>query len=443
LSNIKTLKGVSDVLPPDVHVFEKIEDAARKIFRRYSFSELRIPIIEHTGLFTRSIGEATDIVEKEMYTFTDKGGRSISLRPEGTASVVRSYVENRLHDLPAPQKFYYMGPMFRYERPQKGRLRQFYQIGAEVFGGASASVDAELLVMIDSLLKDIRLHDTKLFINSIGCKVCRPGFRDALIKYFGLRVELLCEDCKKRLERNPLRILDCKMESCANLRKDAPKITTHLCAGCRTHHEELKGLLDALGVKYHEDPDIVRGLDYYTRTTFEVRTERLGAQNAVVAGGRYDDLVKEFGGPQTPAVGFALGVERVCELMKANFIGIAGGPEAYPEYCPEFYVIPLGIAAAQKALALAGGLRFLGRVVAVGDSAVSLKSQLKRADKSGARFAVIVGLDEVERGVAVWRRLSDGAQGEVMIDDAGALINLSKEQGGDAAHAAKAAKEFS
>ena len=426
MSNITTLKGVADVRPPDVYVFEKIENAAREIFRRHSFSELRIPIIEHTGLFTRSIGEATDIVEKEMYTFTDKGGRSISLRPEGTASVVRSYVENRMHDLPPPQKFYYMGPMFRYERPQKGRLRQFYQIGAEVFGGASASVDAELLVMIAALLREIRLDDTELFINSIGCKdkQCRPGFRDALVEYFSQRVELLCEDCKKRLERNPLRILDCKMEVCAALRKDSPKISTHLCAGCRTHHGQLKGLLDALGVKYREDPDIVRGLDYYTRTTFEVRTERLGAQNAVVAGGRYDDLVKEFGGPPTPAVGFALGVERVCELIKANFSGIA--PDS--EFLPEFYVIPLGVAAAGKALALAQGLRAPGRAVATGDALVSLKSQLKRADKAGARYAVIVGDDEVARGVAVWRRLSDGAQGEVKIDDAGALLSLAAPQ---------------
>jgi histidyl-tRNA synthetase len=424
LSNIKTLKGVADVRPPDVYVFEKIEDAARKIFRLCAYSELRIPIIEHTGLFARGIGEATDIVEKEMYTFTDKGGRSVTLRPEGTASVVRSYVENRLHDLPPPQKFYYMGPMFRYERPQKGRLRQFYQIGAEVFGGASAAIDAELLAMIDTLLKEIRLDDTRLFINSIGCKECRPAFRDALVKYFGRRIDLLCEDCKKRLERNPLRILDCKAEGCSTLRRDSPKVTSHLCTGCRAHHEEFKGLLNALGVKYDEDPDIVRGLDYYTRTTFEVRTERLGAQNAVVAGGRYDDLVKEFGGPPTPAVGFALGVERVCELLKAGFSDIEKGPEFFPE----FYLIPLGIAAAGRALALAAGLRALGRAAAVGDAAVSLKSQLKRADKAGARFAVIVGDDEIERGVALWRRLSDGAQGEAGIGDARALSSLAASE---------------
>lgn len=405
----KTLKGMQDILPPDIVLWQKVEQTARQIFSVYGFQEIRTPIMESTTVFSRSIGESTDIVEKEMYTFTDKGDRSVSLRPEGTASVVRSYVENHLDKLPAPQKFYYLGPMFRYERPQSGRFRQFYQIGVEAFADPSPRMDAEVIAMLERLLSGIGLEGISFQINSIGCEQCRPGYRDALLAFFSDKKEHLCDDCKRRYDKNPLRILDCKASTCREQRQGAPKITDHLCEGCRSHFEKLQILLSDLQVSYSLNADMVRGLDYYTRTTFEVTSQSLGAQNAVAAGGRYDRLVKEFGGPETPAIGFALGMERVIELLKKT--------ELQKPPSPAVFFAVLGDAAGSACLVLAEQLRRQGLWIEVGDAASSLKSQMRRADRMAVRHVFIMGDDELHSGTLKWKNLAEEGQGELRISD--------------------------
>jgi histidyl-tRNA synthetase len=393
-----------DLLPPDIFLWQKVEEAARKVFRVYGYQEIRPPIMEATAVFTRSIGETSDIVEKEMYTFPDKAQRSMTLRPEGTASIVRCYVEKNLHNLAAPQKFYYYGPMFRYERPQKGRQRQFYQIGAEAFGEKGARMDAEIISMLGTMLERTGLEELRFKINSIGCQECRPGYRDALTGFLSSKIDDLCEDCKRRYERNPLRILDCKARGCIELRKDAPFVSEHLCDGCKTHFDELREILDLLDVRYEVDPRMVRGLDYYTRTTFEVTSEHLGAQDAVAAGGRYDRLVEEFGGRSTPAVGFAIGMERLISLIKNN-------KEHIPS--PEIYIAAHGSDAYKEALLLARSLRVEGFWVELAYSESSLRSQMKRADKSGAFFTLIIGEDELRSGTVSWKNMKDGSDGHV------------------------------
>ncbi len=278
------LKGVQDILPPDIYIWQRIESSARKIFRNYGFQEIRLPIIESTDIFIRSIGESSDIVDKEMYTFPDKANRSITLRPEGTAPTVRCYVEHNLNTLPSPQKFFYTGPMFRYERPQMGRFRQFYQIGVEAFGSAEPSQDAELLVMLKNLLEHLGLRELNFEINSIGCEACRPGYKNALLAFFGNKLMDFCPDCNRRYLINPLRILDCKVDQCIKLRQGAPAMTDYLCDDCRKHFDELLGMLQLMNIRYTINPNLVRGLDYYTRTAFEVTSEHLGAQKAVAAG---------------------------------------------------------------------------------------------------------------------------------------------------------------
>jgi histidyl-tRNA synthetase len=410
----KTLKGMQDILPPDIVLWQKVEQTARQIFSVYGFQEIRTPIMESTTVFSRSIGESTDIVEKEMYTFTDKGDRTVSLRPEGTASVVRSYVENHLDKLPAPQKFYYLGPMFRYERPQSGRFRQFYQIGVEAFADHSPRMDAEVIAMLERLLSGIGLEGISFQINSIGCEQCRPGHRDALLAFFSDKKEHLCDDCKRRYDKNPLRILDCKASACRQLRQGAPKITDHLCEGCRSHFEKLQELLSLLQVPYSLNADMVRGLDYYTRTTFEVTSQSLGAQNAVAAGGRYDRLVKEFGGPETPAIGFALGMERVIELLKKTTLQMLPAPSV-------FFAV-LGDAAGSACLVLAEQLRRQGLWVEVGDATSSLKSQMRRADRMAVRHVFIMGDDELHLGILKWKNLAEAGQGELRISDIGLFL---------------------
>ncbi|MBS1233360.1 MAG: hisS, partial [Nitrospirae bacterium] len=290
------LKGVHDIFPPDVHTWQKVESVAKDVFTSYGFQELRAPVIESTDIFIRSIGETTDIVEKEMYTFTDKAGRHITLRPEGTAPVVRCFVEQHLYNLPSPQKFFYSGPMFRYERPQAGRFRQFYQIGAEAFGVAEPKIDAEILSMLKLFFERLGLKELNFEINSIGCRKCRPDYRTALLDFFSDRLEGFCPDCRRRYDQNPLRILDCKVDECIKLREGAPRVTDFLCAECREHFDALRSYAERLAIPCAINPEMVRGLDYYTRTTFEVTCKHLGAQNAVAAGGRYDLLVEDFGG---------------------------------------------------------------------------------------------------------------------------------------------------
>lgn len=399
------LKGVQDIMPPDIFIWQRIEAAARAIFRNYGFLEIRLPIIESTDLFIRSIGETSDIVDKEMYTFPDKANRSITLRPEGTAPAVRCYVEHNLNTLPAPQKFFYTGPMFRYERPQKGRFRQFYQIGVEAFGSAEPSQDAELIVMLKSLLEQIGVRELNFEINSIGCEACRPGYKNALLAFFGDRLDEFCPDCRRRYSANPLRILDCKVERCIELRQGAPAVTDYLCADCRNHFDSLLDILAMMGVRCTLNPNLVRGLDYYTRTTFEVTSEHLGAQKAVAAGGRYDRLVKEFGGTDTPAIGFAIGMERLAELLKET------GTEQAP--APKAFIATLGSEAEKEGFRIAEALRAKGYWIEQNFGNASLKSQLRKADRINAEIAFIIGDDELKAGEIQWKNLKTKEQGMI------------------------------
>ncbi len=392
-----------DVLPPDIYLWQQVERTAAELFSSYGFNEIRTPIAEATNLFTRGIGEGTDIVEKEMYTFEDKGGRSISLRPEGTASVVRCYIENQLHTLPSPQKYYYAGPMFRYERPQSGRYRQFYQIGVEAFGSASPVLDAEVISMLCHFLARLGLTGLNVQINSIGCPTCRPGYIEILRGFLGDRQTDLCSDCRRRYLTNPLRILDCKVDGCAGVRQGAPHVVDHLCSDCSDHFNTLQLLLSHLEIPYTVNHEMVRGLDYYTRTAFEVTSANLGAQNAVAAGGRYDRLVKECGGPDVPAVGFAIGMERIIELMKQTCPA--------PVRAPALYIAVLGERALQRGLGIADTLRNRRIWVETGDYTASLKSQMRKADRLGAGFVFIIGDDELAAGALRWKLLSDGSEG--------------------------------
>ena len=396
---------MQDILPPDIYLWQKVEAVAREVFSSYGFREIRPPVVESTSVFTRSIGENTDIVEKEMYTFTDKGDRSISLRPEGTASVVRCYVENNLHTLPSPQKFYYAGPMFRYERPQSGRFRQFYQIGVEAFGDPSPRIDAEVISMLRQCLVRLGLKEVTFNVNSIGCPECRPVYREKLIDFFAGGLDRLCPDCNRRYHTNPLRILDCKVDRCVEMRKGAPRVTDYLCNGCTEHFNKVLSLLDVLRISYLVNPDMVRGLDYYTRTTFEVTSRDLGAQNAVAAGGRYDRLVKEFGGPETPAIGFAIGMERIIELLKNSV--------AHDFPTPDVFIAAIGELAARESMVIADRLRGKGFWIELGDVENSLKSQMRRADRLSSKYVFIIGDEEMNSGRLKWKKLSDSSQGEI------------------------------
>ena len=399
------LKGIEDILPPDIYVWQKIESYAKKMFQIYGFQEIRLPIIESTDIFRRSIGENTDIVEKEMYTFPDKAGRSITMRPEGTAPAVRCFIEHKLYELPAPQKFFYTGPMFRYERPQKGRFRQFYQIGAEAFGVPQPSLDTEVIAMLYGFLDGIGLKEVNFEINSIGCEKCRPDYKDALLSLFSDRLEGFCTDCQRRYHTNPLRILDCKVEKCIELRKGAPIVTEYLCDECKTHFHDLLSLLQAMKIPYTLNPNLVRGLDYYTGTTFEVTSEHLGSQKAVAAGGRYDRLVEEFGGPATPAIGFAVGMERLVTLIKEL------SEEKAPS--PRVFIATLGKEAEMEGFMIARDLRSKGIWVEPNYGGASLKSQLRRADRIGAEFAFIIGENELKAGKIQWKNMKNGTQGEL------------------------------
>jgi histidyl-tRNA synthetase len=405
----RALKGMKDIMPPDILIWQKVEAAAREVFGSFGFSEIRPPVVESTALFTRSIGENTDIVEKEMYTFNDKGGRSVSLRPEGTASVVRCYVENHLYNLPSPQKYYYSGPMFRYERPQSGRFRQFFQIGVEAFGSAKPEMDAELLSMLRHFLTRLGLPSLGVQVNSIGCENCRPAYKETLRNFLSDKRDGLCADCGRRYDLNPLRILDCKVEKCRELRQGAPRVTDHLCDDCKRHFDRLLALLDLLRIPFVVNHDMARGLDYYTRTTFEVTSENLGAQNAVAAGGRYDRLVGEFGGPATPAVGFAVGMERLVELLRTAV--------DHREPAPLLFIAGMGERSGDEGMIIADRLREKGKWVEVGDCGSSLKSQMRRADRLSARYVFIIGEEELDRGSIKWKKLGDSSSGEIPLSD--------------------------
>lgn len=403
---LKSLKGIQDILPSEIFIWQKIENISREIMKKYGYYEIRLPIIEAADIFTRSIGESTDIVEKEMYTFVDKGGRNVSLRPEATASLVRAYVEHHLYNEPSPQKYYYLGPMFRYERPQAFRYRQFYQIGVEALGTEDPKLDAEVISLLSAILKKIGLEKVNFEITSIGCRHCRPDYKTALKKTLKNKLNIFCEDCRRRYKSNPLRILDCKVSSCIDARSNAPAITDFLCSECSQHFEGLKHHLELLNISYTINPDLVRGLDYYTRTAFEVTSESLGSQKAVAAGGRYDGLVKEFDGPSAPGIGFAIGMERLIPLLKESF--------AEKEY-PDLFFCSLGNEASEESFILSERLRSKGLWVEISYDNSSLRSQMRKAGRIGAKNVIVIGKDELEKEKAVIKNMQDGSETEVTL----------------------------
>ncbi|HLO27208.1 MAG TPA: histidine--tRNA ligase, partial [Geobacteraceae bacterium] len=395
---ITGIKGFNDILPGEVEKWQHIEAAARRVFELYGFAEIRVPILEKTELFCRSIGDATDIVEKEMYSFVDKGENAVTMRPEGTASVMRAFIEHKLYAADPVAKLYYMGPMFRYERPQKGRYRQFHQIGAEVTGVTSPAIDAQVLTMLCHFFAELGLTEPTLQINSLGCPDCRPVYRAALKEFLRGKLDQLCDDCRRRFETNPLRALDCKSAGCKEATAGAPSVLDHLDSGCADHFAAVRRHLEAVGTPYAINPRMVRGLDYYTRTTFELVTGLLGAQSAVAAGGRYDGLISDLGGPQLPGIGFAMGVERVALLLA----------EKEFKKRPDLFIAALGEAAHNEAFKLMTGLQRSGVSVEIDYEGKSLKSQMRRSDKFNSRFTLIIGEDEMAKGRAQLKNMDAG-----------------------------------
>lgn len=403
---VQTVRGVKDVLPSDSHRWQRLEATCREIFARYGFAEIRVPIFEVTALFARTIGAETDIVEKEMYSFLDRNGQSLSLRPEGTAGVIRAYIQSGMQR-DAISRLYYLGPMFRHERPQAGRLRQFHQVGLEVLGAEGPSADVEVLTLMADLFSALEIPGLTLEINSIGCPDCRPAYTRALRESLGGVIDALCGNCQRRKDTNPLRVLDCKVDHCREATANAPVITEHLCAACEDHFSRVKEGLSGLSIAYTINPRMVRGLDYYSRTAFEWTTSELGAQNTVAAGGRYDRLVEQLGGQQKPGIGFALGVERLLLLT----------PETERPR-PDLFAVLLGEQAEAAALPLLRELRQAGLSVERAFDGGSMKSQMKKANKSNARFGLIVGDDEVANGVFTLKDMDQGEQTDVAVGDA-------------------------
>ncbi|RMF85321.1 MAG: histidine--tRNA ligase [Nitrospinota bacterium] len=404
---IQAVRGVKDILPEDMPKWHYVERIARRVLETHGYQEIRTPIFEKTALFTRGIGETTDIVEKEMYTFADKGGEMLTLRPEATAAIARAYTEHKLYFPPGVFKVYCIGPMFRYERPQAGRYRQFYQIDAEALGSSSPYIDAEIIVMLITLLHELGLEQLALHLNTLGDAQCRPLYREELRRFLGAHLSRLCPDCQGRYERNPLRILDCKNPQCQQILTTAPTVQDYLCPACRQHFETVLQLLTAVDVPYVLDARLVRGLDYYTRTTFEILAPGLGAQNAVVGGGRYDGLVEAIGGPSTPGIGFAIGMERLIALLEEKGV-------VFPSPQPMVFLAALGEQAQTKAFQLVCTLRRLGIAIEMEYEPKSLKSQLRRANKLGVRYTLILGEDELSSGKIVIKEMQ--GEGQERID---------------------------
>lgn len=405
MAKIQKIKGVADLFPEESARYAFMEKTARDVFTSYGFGELRTPILEKTELFCRSIGEETDVVQKEMYTFPDRKGRSLTMRPEATAGVVRAYVENKVYQPGKVSKFFTFGPMFRYERPQAGRMRQFHQINAEVFGASEPQADAEVLLMLSGFLKGIGLEKLSFELNSLGCPECRPKYNQALKDFFdSLDKSELCDDCQRRVDTNPLRVLDCKVKRCKELTKDAPSIPDHLCAECRDHFDVVISLIDEAGLEYTLNPRLVRGLDYYQRTTFEVTSGDIGAQTAVAGGGRYDGLVESLGGPKkVSGIGFACGMERLGMLLDGEY-----------EAAMDFYVALVDERAAKEALIFGEKLRRSGLKGEVGFAAKSMKAQLRHANKINAQKCFIFGADEFENGTVTIKDMADGGEQETV-----------------------------
>jgi len=417
---IQKPRGTMDILPKDSKKWEFIEKAARKVCKKRGFGEIRFPTFEETCLFSRGVGDTTDVVQKEMYTFIDRDGTSYSLRPEGTASVARSVIENGLAGDTMPLKLFYIINCFRHERPQAGRYREFYQFGAELFGATTPTADTELISLADDFLKELGITNTSLHINSIGCPSCRPQYKAALVEYFSANQDELCDTCKSRLLSNPLRILDCKSPICSKIAADAPKTIDSLCTECSEHFEGLKARLDAIGIKYEVDSHIVRGLDYYSRTVFEFISEGIGAQSTVCGGGRYDGLVKQIGGPELAGIGFAAGINRLILTMEN------GSAYKEEESSVPLYIAALGEKASVKATEICALLRNEGISAETDIVGRSLKAQMKYANKINAQNTLIVGDGELESGKAQLRNMQNGEQSEISLSDINELINILK-----------------
>lgn len=414
---IQLIRGFKDILQPEANLWQEIEEKARKIFESAGYREIRVPLLEKTELFARSIGESTDIVEKEMYTFSDRSGDLLTLRPEATASIVRSYIQHKLYAADPVRKVYTIGPMFRRERPQKGRYRQFYQIDVEAFGIASPYIDVQMILLLAQLLEALGVTGVSAHINSLGCPECRPLYRKKLVSFIEMHMDELCEDCKRRKDKNPLRVLDCKNESCRKAMTGAPELMDHLCSACAAHFSIVVKELDKRNLPYEVDKRLVRGLDYYTRTAFELQTDMLGAQSSVAGGGRYDGLVKALDGPDIPAIGFAIGFDRLVEL-----IAQIRSPE---EKKPSVFFIPLGDPALEKAFEAHMELAALGIETECDYSGRSLKALMKRADRLSAPLVVILGENELKNGRVTVKTMETGEQEEVPLEN---LVSFLKKR---------------
>ena len=416
--SINAPRGTNDILPPVSSKWQYIINKAQDLMKRYNYKEIKTPIFEYTSLFQRGIGETTDIVEKEMYTFEDKGGRSITLRPEGTASVMRAFMEHKIYGRAQPKKYFYFGPMFRYERPQSGRYRQFYQFGVEALGSNDPALDAEIISMGLNLMEELGLNDLDVIINSIGCGECRADYLDILKKYLNKHKEELCDDCKKRLDRNPLRVLDCKNDSCSKVVKDAPKITNYLCSDCKSHFNEVQKYLNNLDIDYNIDPKLVRGLDYYTNTAFEIKYKGLGAQDTVFAGGRYNGLAEEIGGRELPGIGFAIGLERLLLTLEKEDVELPVNKGI------DLYITTIGDQAKEKGFEFLSALRKSGLKAEIDYLGRSVGSQMKAADRMNANYTIIIGGDELKSGQATVRNMKTGEEIDVELDK---LVNEMNE----------------
>ena len=404
-------KGTKDVLPEESYKWHYVEKTVREVARAFCVNEIRTPSFEHTELFLRGVGDTTDIVNKEMYTFEDKGGRSITLKPEGTAGVARAFIENSLYGNAQPTKMYYITPVFRYEKPQAGRLREHHQFGIEYYGAFSPAADVEVMMLAKTIFDKFGVGNLVLNINSIGCPECRKKYNAALKSYLGARLDDMCPTCRERFDKNPLRILDCKEEGCKAITKEAPSVIDYLCDDCRAHHESVCRQLDALGVNYVVNPRIVRGLDYYTRTVFEFISSNIGAQGTVCAGGRYNNLVEQVGGKPCPAVGFGMGIERL--LLVLESLGLSVGEK----YVPDVYFAPVCDKARDITPALALKLRVKGLSVDYDIMDRGFKPQLKYANKTGVKYLVILGEDEIAKGTASVKDMQSGEQVEVAFSE--------------------------
>lgn len=407
VNQLQALRGTQDILPNDIYKWLYMENTIRDLCALYGYGEIRTPIFEETKLFLRGIGDTTDVVTKEMYTFEDRGGRSITLRPENTASAVRAFLEHKLYGDQGVHKLFYIGSMFRYDRPQAGRYREFHQFGVEILGASSPLADVEVIVLAYRLFQKLGLKNLELRINSIGDKNCRNAYKKELISYYESQKDMLCEDCKQRLYKNPLRLLDCKEDNCKLLAKNAPVITNYLCEECHNKFEKVKSGLTALHISYVIDPGLVRGLDYYTNTAFEIQYPPLGAQSAICGGGRYDKLVEEMGGPDVPGIGFAVGLERLLLALE--------GQNLIPN-CPQkssVYIVALGEKAEIQGLKIQGELREKGVMTYMDLQEKSLKGQMKQAGKVQSIYAVIIGENEIEQGKATVKHMQTGEQSEI------------------------------